>query len=320
MFLKEGIIVLAFIIIGLGAAFKILPHFKKEGKFNYGIPLMLVGVLMLVASQSFVIVKTGYTGVRETFGQVDDKPVSQGFNFKIPFVQTISMVNNKLQDWVVVDEDTTIESTIKGKIPIQISGVTVSYQISSENAAYIYKTVSDTSNLLTYNIVSSAIKATTPSFDTDNVVVRSSVEAEVKKELQSYVNNKYGEDVLAIAQVTIGNISFSDAYNESVNKKNMTEQEAQAQAIENQKNIDKANADAQAKLIKTKADAEAKIVEAEAAKKANEMLEKSLTSGVLTDKWLEKWNGVQPVVMGSDGNIIDISTLMKETEEKQNNN
>ncbi len=316
MILKVGAIIAGIIIIGLGAAYKISPRLKKEGKFNPGTPLVLLGALLIIASQSFVIVNTGYTGVRETFGQVDNKPVSQGFNFKVPFVQTISMVNNKLQDLVIVGEDSAIESTIKGKIPIQISGVTVSYQISSENATYIYTTVSDTSSLLTYNIVSSAIKATTPSFDTDSVVIRSSVEAEVRKELQSYVNNKYGEDVLVIAQVTIGDISFTDAYNESVNKKNMAEQEAQAQGIENQKNIDKANAEAQAKLIKSKADAEAKIVEAEAAKKANEMLEKSLTSGVLTDKWLEKWDGVQPLVMGSDGNIIDISSLMKEAGEK----
>ena len=46
--------------------------------------------------------------------------------------------------------------------------------------------------------------------------------------------------------------------------------------------------------IKQKIEAEKKIVEAEATKKANELLEKSLTDKILTEEFIKKWNGQLP--------------------------
>lgn len=292
------------IIAGLAVAI-----FSKKGADEGGakkksagyILLFLLGLISLVFSQCFVIVGTGYSGVRITFGQVDERAVSQGFNFKIPFVQTIVAVNSRQQDLEVVSNDSSIESTITGKVPITISGVTVTYQINPDKASYIYATVTNPDDLLTYSVVSSSIKATTPSFDTDGVVVRSDVEAAVKEELQKYIDNKYGADVLSVIQVTVGNIAFTDEYNKSVNDKNIAKQAAETQDIENKKNIDKANADAEAKLIA-----------AQAEKEANELLEKSITNNILVQQYLEKWDGVLPTVTGSDGSVmIDISKLME---------
>ena len=261
---------------------------------------LLAGVALLLISQCFVIVGTGYTGVRITFGQVDENPVSQGFRFKIPVAQTITQVNRRQQDIEIVSPDSYIESTIAGKIPITISGVTVTYQISPDKAAYIYSNVTSPENLVTYNIVSSAIKATTPSFDTDGVVVRSDVEKSTKETLQTYIDDKYGEEVVSIIQVTIGNIAFTDEYNNSVNEKNMAKQAAETQEIENTKNIDRANAEAEAKLIA-----------AEAEKQANELLEQSITDKILMQQYLEKWDGKLPTVTGADGGVmIDVKELM----------
>lgn len=263
--------------------------------------IILLGVAALLFSQCFVIVGTGYSGVRITFGQVNETAVSQGFNFKIPFIETIVAVNNRQQDLEVVSADSAIESTISGKVPISISGVTVTYQMNPEKASFIYSTVTNPYDLLSYSVVSSSIKATTPEFDTDAVVIRSDVEAAVKETLQKYIDSKYGADVLSIIQITMGNISFTDEYNQSVNEKNVAKQAAETQDIENKKNIDRANAEAEAKLIS-----------AQAEKEANELLEKSITNNILVQQYLEKWNGTLPTVTGSDGGVmIDISKLME---------
>lgn len=281
------------LIGGAGAAIN-----NKDRKGLFGV-IAVLGLIIVVASQSFVIVGTGYSGVRVTFGQIDEKPVEQGFNTKLPFVQKIVKVNNRQQDIEVVESETSIESTITGKIPITISGVNVTYQINPEKVSYIYTTVTDPKNLLTLNIVSSAIKDTTPGFDTDSVVVRSGVESATKETLQNYINDKYGTDVLTILQVTIGNISFTEEYNASVDKKNTAKQDAEAQEIINKKNIDQANAEAESKLIS-----------AQAEKEANELLEKSITENILIQQYLEKWDGRLPAVTGSDGGVmLDVSGL-----------
>jgi len=278
------------------------PETVEKGKMAGAKVMILFALLALLFSQCFVIVGTGYTGVRITFGQVDKVSVSQGFNLKIPFVQTIMKVNSRQQDLEVVGESSNIESTIAGKIPINISGVTVTYQINPEQAAYIYSNVTNPDNLVTYSIVSSAIKATTPEFDTDAVVVRSEVEAAIRQMLQQYVDDKYGSDILSVLQVTVGNISFTDEYNHSVNEKNMARQAAETQEIENKKNIDKANAEAEAKLIAARAE-----------KEANELLVQSITNEILMQQYLDKWDGKLPAVTGTnDGVMIDVSQMMAE--------
>ena len=58
---------------------------------------------------------------------------------------------------------------------------------------------------------------------------------------------------------------------------------------------------AQAEQDAAKIKAETKLIEAEAEKKANELLNQSLTDMVLQMEWIEKWNGQMPTYYsGSD--------------------
>lgn len=47
---------------------------------------------------SFVIIPSGYTGVKTTFGQIAEETLPNGFNWKTPFIESIEIVNNKQQD------------------------------------------------------------------------------------------------------------------------------------------------------------------------------------------------------------------------------
>jgi Membrane protease subunits, stomatin/prohibitin homologs len=261
--------------------------------------LIMLGLVLILGSQCFTIIGSGYTGVRITFGQVDERVAEKGFNLKTPFIQQIVRVNNKQQDIEIIGEGQAIESSISGKIPITVSSVTVTYQIESDKAAFLYSNVSDPNHLVTYSIASSAIKATTPSFDTDSVVVRSEVEKVTCEMLQTYIDDKYGEGVVNIIKITIGNIAFTDEYNNSVNDKNMAKQKAETQAIENEKNIKKAEADAKVK-----------IKAAEAEKESNELLETSITDKIIVQQYLEKWDGRLPAVTSDANAMFDVSKIM----------
>jgi len=41
-------------------------------------------------------------------------------------------------------------------------------------------------------------------------------------------------------------------------------------------------------------------------------LAKSIDQSILQSKFIDKWDGKTPLVMGSNGNIMDISSLMKQ--------
>lgn len=278
--------------------------------FNYNevqskTPLILIvtGITFSLLSASFTIIPTGYTGMRTTFGQIDDSTVQNGFNWNIPFVQSIVTVNNKQQDISFADEE--IWSETEERTAIYYKGITVTYQINSEKSAWIYANISDyENNLVSKGLVSSSIKSSSKALSDTNATNRSIIEPLALKNIQNSLDEKYGKDVIYVNKVVINNADFEESYNKAIADKQKAQLAAEKQEIINQQNIDKADADAKAAVTKANGDAEAKKIAAGAEAKANETLEKSITEKILKDKYIEKWNGQLPKVVSDDSSML----------------
>lgn len=259
---------------------------------------IITSLVLLVFSFSFVIIPTGYTGVRTTFGQIDPDPVSNGFNFKIPFVQSIEKVNNKQQD---ISFGGKVWSETKERTAIYYDEITVTYQINPKSSAWIYANVTNYKDaLINQGIVASSIKASSKTLSDTDATNRSLIEPLVMKNLQESLNEKYGDGVVDITKVIIGNADFEDSYNLAIAAKQQAQLEAEKQQIENQRAIEKAEADAKVKQTSAEAEANAKLISAKAEAEANELLEKSLTEQILKEMWLEKWDGQLPKYLAGD--------------------
>lgn len=276
--------------------------YKKLNKLYTAVPVAFA-VFLFVLSSSFVIIPTGYTGVRSTFGQIDEVTVQNGFNWKLPFVQSIEVVNNKQQDIVFEGQ---VWSETSERTAIYYEAITVTYQINPEKSAWIYANVSNYKDaLVSQNLVASAIKASSKSLSDTDATNRSVIEPLAMANVQRSLDEKYGENVVYVNKVTISNADFEDSYNAAIAAKQQAQLNAEQQAIENQRAIDKAAADAEVKRTNAEADANAKLIEAEAEAKANELLERSLTDTILRQMYIEKWNGQLPNVMtGDNGDVM----------------
>ena len=302
--------VLNYIIVVLGVAVMIGGGYltyrnnkRMEGqKKKPAAVLWILGVLVVAFGLSFTIIPTGYTGVLSTFGQISDRTLPNGFNIRIPLAQEISLVNNKQQDIVFVDDQ--IKSETLERNSVVFSGVTVTYQINPEKSAWIAANVSNyEDNLVNESLVASAIKTSSKTLSPVDVTNRSILEPKAQECVQESLDQKYGEGTIKVNKVVINNAQFDDEYDQKIAQKQQSQMAYETQAIENKKNIEKAEADA--KVKQTAAEAEAK---------ANETLEKSLSKNVLTSKMLDKWNGELPKAMGGDGGMIfDLSALMGDT-------
>lgn len=280
----------------------------KAVKKKYSVITVAIAVVMFIVSCSFVIIPTGYTGVRTTFGQIDSTTVQNGFNWKLPFVQSIEQVNNKQQS---ISFDGQVWSETNERTAIYYDSITVTYQISPDKSAWIYTNVANyRDTLINQSIVASAIKASSKSLSDTDATNRSIIEPLAMENLQKSLDQKYGEDVIYITKVIIGNADFEDGYNQAIAAKQQAQLEAEKQEIENQKAIDKAAADAAVKKTTAEADAEAKLISAQAEAEANDLLEKSLTDQILREMWIEKWNGQLPqyVAGGESSVMIGIGT------------
>jgi regulator of protease activity HflC (stomatin/prohibitin superfamily) len=268
--------------------------------------ILAVVVVLGLAISSVSFIPTGYTGVRVTFGQVNQTPCDAGLNFKIPFVQSIKKVNNKMQD-VTIPEQIWAETT--ERTAVYFEGVTVTYSISGAKSAWIYANVTNYKDLINLGLVSSAVKSVAKQAPVVSVTDRAKTEPAVQEALQASIDGKFGADVITIHKVVIANIDFEEDYQNAVAAKQKAQLAYEQQQIDNQKAVEKAEADAKAKIKAAEGEAEAQRIKAEAEADANAKISKSLTEEVLANKFYDKWDGHLPKVSGGTGIILPDSIL-----------
>ena len=268
-----------------------------------GIVLTVFGLLFVICFQSFTIVPTGYTGVKTTFGQVSKEVMPEGFNFKIPFVQNINLVNNKQQD---IKFDSQIWGESKEKTPVYAADMVVTYKVSSKKAAWIFSNVSDTDDLINQNIVASAFKSATVELEANEVTHRSKIEPLVREKLQLNLTEKYGKETITVLKIVINQMDFEEEYNKAIAEKSIALQTQEKQKIENETNIAKAEAEKKVAITNAEAKAESVKIAADAEAEANNKIKASLNDDIIRSKFYDKWNGELPNAMGSDTVITSI--------------
>lgn len=269
--------------------------------------------IIITLLNSFTVIPSGYTGVRTTFGQIDQDVVPNGFCMKIPYVQSVQKVNNKQQEITFEDQvwGETSERTV-----VYMADVTVTYRINSDYSVWLYTNVSDyKQNALPQTLVASALKASMVKLNSTQVTNRGMIEPLCVETLQEAINTKYGgEQVITIVNVNINDMDFETSYNEAIAAKQVAQMEYEKQQIQNQTEIEKASAAAEQKRIQAQAEADTKLIAAqaeadaitvvaEAQADANEKLAGSLTDNLIEHEKIEKWNGQLPTVSGSDALI-----------------
>ncbi|MBR3537648.1 MAG: hypothetical protein IKN79_01075 [Eubacterium sp.] len=263
------------------------------------VTLGIVGVLAIVFSTSFTIIPTGYTGVRVTFGQVEQNTLPHGFNFHLPVIQQIVTVNNKQQD-IRFESPITSETSERNEVTFQ--GITVTYQINPDMSAWIYANVTNyEEGLVNESLVASAIKTTSKTLSPVDCTNRSILEPNAKENIQKSLDEKYGEQVVYVNKVVISDATFDQEYDEKIAKKQQAQIDYETQQIENRKNIEKASADAEVRKTQAQAEADAKRIEAQGEADANRTLSESIDQNVLSNRYYDTWNGQLPSTIVGEG-------------------
>ncbi len=277
-----------------------------------------VGVILVIFSLSFTIIPTGFTGVRVTFGQVEQNTLPHGFNFHLPLIQEIVTVNNKQQD-IKFDNPITSETSERNEVTFQ--GITVTYQINPEKSAWIYANVTNyEQGLVNESLVASSIKTTSKTLSPVDCTNRSILEPIAKDNIQKSLDEKYGEQVVHVNKVVISDATFDQEYDQKIAKKQQAQIDYETQQIENKKNIEKAEADAQVRKTQAEAEGKAKVIAAEAEAEANRKLSESIDANVLKHKYYETWDGKLPTTIVGDEAAqimlevgVDQATAQKQT-------
>lgn len=270
-------------------------QFKFPKKLIF--PILIVALIVFIAASAVTIVPAGNTGVVLTLGKVNSNIMSEGLNFKIPFVQSVKIINNKIQ--VIEIEANAVSKDLQ----TVSSSIAVNYRVGYESSATIYKNIgSNYENVILLPAVKESVKAITAKYTAEQLITkRNQVGDEIKEALESKVN-EYG---VVIEKFNIVNFDFSAEFNAAIEAKQVAEQNLIKTKTEQEQEIVVAEAQAKKKIIEAEAEAEATKKKAQAQAEANRVITKSLSDDLIEYEKIQKWNGELPLATGGDP-IIDI--------------
>ncbi len=281
-----------------------------KGKFSkkWIIALIIAAAAIVLIANSVKIVPTGYTGVRVRFGQVSAENIEPGITLKIPFVETIRLVNNKQQDITI---DGQIWSETSERAALYYEGINITYRINPGRSSWLVANVNDYEHtLMTSSFVSSAVKTAAKQYNSIDATNRGIIEPAIALALQASVDEKYGEDTITIIKVVVNNADYEDSYNQVIAEQQAAQIRYQTQQIENQRSIEQAEAQATVTRTSAQAEADAMIIAAEAEAEANSIREESLTPNIIRYETISRWDGRLPMIQtGEDNGIIPMIDL-----------
>lgn len=266
---------------------------KKLGGFVAAI-VLVIGVI--ICMKSLVRVPAGYVAVQYNVnGGIKKEVLNQGWHWKSPMVKTTLYTVGLEQSYLTAskkgdspDDDSFTASSSEGKS--MTLELTYTYQYKPNSVADVFtrfkgqsgKEVRD--SFIKPNIVSWT-KEIVANYKVSDIL--GSERANINSAVSDYLAKKFEPYGITISNVSLINIDVDKDTMKAINAKIKAQQDAETQAIQNQTNIDKAKADAEAEVTKAKGDADAKVIAAQAEADANAKINSSITDQLIRMKEAE---------------------------------
>lgn len=252
----------------------------RPGKIVSGIAAVLI--VLLIGANSFVSVEYGHVGLYKTFGKLNDNTLSPGIHFKIPFIQTVIQVNTQ-----VTKAETDTSASSKDLQPVS-THVAVNYSVNKASAFNLMNNIGGNFDSVIINpAIQEIVKEVTAKYPAEDLITRRDV---VSSEISEHLTARLAKYDLIVNDINIVNFKFSEAFNQSIEAK----QVAQQQALKAENDLRRIEIEAKQKIAQAQAEAESLRLKKQEV--TPELVQ--LKQIEVQEKALEKWNGVLPSVTG----------------------
>lgn len=277
-------------------------------KFNWILALVaalliILNVFMWSTDAKAVTVPEGYVGIVVKRGAAQDETLAPGKYWTNPFTTDVVLMDTRWQKYTA---QTSAFSKDIQQVDIVVS---MSYQIKNTGALTLYKEVGvDYADKIMLPCLLDALKSTFAKYSAEELISRRD---QISDEVLMALEEQLIFYKLAVREVAIEDIDFTDAFTNAIEEKQVATQrllqvetEQQQQTLiamsEAERAKIQATADADQKLIRAQADADAVRIAADAEAYRLEMESKHITEAVIQKEMIEKWNGMLPAITGTD--------------------
>lgn len=260
--------------------------------------IIAAAAVLIVGMSAFTTVDAGHSGVVLTFGEVSPVVLGEGLHLKIPFIQQVIQIDNR-----VLKAEVDCSSASKDLQTVS-STIALNYRVRNEASAKIYKEVGPSYESVIINpAIQECVKAVTAKYTAEQLITDRQVISDQMKELLNEKISGYG---LELQIFNIISFEFTAEYNAAIEAK----QTAQQNALK-----------AEQDLQRIKVEAEQTVAKAEAEAEAYRLKSEQITPQMIAMEYIDKWDGKLPAVAGGDSSsmLIDISEIIKEMESGSGN-
>lgn len=236
----------------------------------YLVVLPILILLLFFIGNPFVIIPSGFVGVKRTLGKIDPTPMWESLHLRIPIVQSVEKVEIRTRAVEFTREkNNPISSLSKDGLPVNMD-VAVLYRVDGKKAPELLREYGpDYEEKLIKQIVRTSVRDAIAEMESSVVYQeRTKLQEKIKREVGNQLMKRY----LILEDVLIRDIRLPESVVRAIEEKRKAYEEAQRM---------------QFLLEKERLEAERKKVEAQGIAEANRIIAGSLTKEYLTWKFIE---------------------------------
>ncbi|MEG3974973.1 prohibitin family protein [Microcoleus sp. herbarium8] len=259
---------------------------KTLPNVRYNLALYIVGgIVFIIAAlilKPFTIVGPGERGVMMRFGKVQDAILDEGIHPILPIVTSVKTLSVRVQK-----TDAKADAASKDLQSIT-TDLAVNWNVDPAKVNQIFQQIGDEEQIVSSILspaISEVLKAATSKKTAEEIITK---RTELKTEIDNSLKKRLEPYGVIVRDVSLINFGFSPEFSKAIEAKQIAEQEAKQAEF----TVKKATQDAQAQINRAKGQAEAQRLQRQ-----------TLTSEILQQQAIEKWNGQFPTVMGGGGTL-----------------
>lgn len=262
--------------------FEELKYEMKKGSWK---PVIIVGIILflLFAFKPWAQVGAGERGIVMNFGAVENTVLGEGIHFKIPIVQTVILMDVKIQKAI------TDAASASSDLQDVALSVALNYHVIPDKANIVYQSIGvEFKARIIDPAIQEVMKAVTARYTAEELITKRPA---VSTEMKDALTTRLLENNIAVDAFSIVSFSFSKTFTDAIEAKQTAEQNA----LKAKRDLDRIRVEAEQTIAAATAEAEALRLQ-----KMNispDLIELRKIEANL--KAIEKWNGILPEVTGA---------------------
>jgi len=232
----------------------------------------ILNPIVIIGAGDAGVVISKITGVKKEY-------LNEGMHFIVPTVDNVEVYDVKVQKY---ERDSKCSTSDLQDVDVKLA---INYKIDQQKLTLLHQEVGvDYLVKIIHPAMEEAIKAAAAKFKIEEMITKRS---ELRELALSNLAEKLSKYYIILETVNIVNIKFSDAYANSVEKKQIASENVKTAAFNVAEEMEKTRR---------------KKVEAEGKK----YMARSIDDRILKLEWIKKWDGKLPTYSGNGGNLMNI--------------